>query len=226
MKRFQYATLGLATLSLMACDAKGAAPTSEALAQVAKRLDTTDEQLAALETKLGAADERLARVATWVEERRTEFERREAARAERKAELERRRAERKATPPELKPDDSAVDWLTCKESEEAVMACVVSKKDFDVVLDNPASMAKWARVVPSQKDGRTVGFKFYGIRPGSVLRAAGVNNGDMLTAVNGKSMTSIDAALSVYTDLREAESLRLDFVRRGKAWTLELSIVE
>ena len=226
MRRFQPSILGLTALAFVACDGTDAGPTSEDLAQVAARLDTTDERLAGLETKVGELDGRLAQIATWAEERKAEAERREQERAERVAELERLRAERAAARAAPEAEDPQVEWLTCKESEDAVMTCLVTKADFEDQLANPAAMARWARVVPSQRDGRTVGFKFYAIRPSSPLYAAGVKSGDLLSAIDGKSITSIDAAMEAYVGLRKATSLRFDFERRGKPWTLELEVVE
>lgn len=215
---------GIIVLTPFACDAKDAGPSSEALAQVATRLDTTDERLAGLETKLSTLDERLAQISTWAEARKLEAELREQ---ERDADVEalKRLVERRNEVHLTARESEHVDWLSCKEAEDTVMACTVSKEDFEAQLDNPAAMARWARVVPSQRDGETVGFKFYGVRPTSPLYVAGVHSGDLLTAVDGKSITSIDAAMETFVGLRKATSLRLELERRGTPWTLEISIV-
>lgn len=223
MRWFHPSMACVSVLAPAACDTRDAGPTSEALAQVATRLDTTDERLAGLETKLAKLDERLAQIATWAEAEAIEAERRAEERAAQVAELKRLAAERRT---ELAKESEEVDWLTCKESEDAVMACTVSKEDFEAQLDNPALMARWARVVPSQHDGKTVGYKFYGIRPTSPLYVAGVKSGDLLTAIDGKATTSIDTAMEIFVGLRSATSMRLEFERRGTPWTLEISIVE
>lgn len=216
----------LTSVVLVACDSNETAPTSESLVQIAGRLDTTDDRLAGLETKLAALDERLAQISTWAEAEALEAERRAEERAARVAELERLATERRTELHLEAKESDEVDWLTCKESEAALVACTVSKADFEAQLDNPTAMMRWARVVPSQVDGRTAGFKFYAIRSSSPLYVAGVKNGDLLTAIDGKSMTSMDTAMDTFVGLRSATSMRLELERRGTPWTLEISIVE
>ena len=211
---------------LVGCEPNDAGPTSEALAQVAERLDTTDERLAGLETKLAAVDDRLAQISTWAEAQQAEDERRAEERAAQAAELERLATERRSELDLEARESEDVDWLTCTEAEDAVMTCTVSREDFEAQLDNPAGMARWARIVPSQKDGKTVGYKFYGIRPSSPLYLTGIKSGDLLTAIDGNAMTSIDVAMETFVGLRTATSMRVELERRGSPWTLEISIVE
>lgn len=102
--------------------------------------------------------------------------------------------------------------------------CIVERKFVEQLMANPASLAKQARIVPSQKDGETQGFKFYGIRRGSLPKLLGLKNGDMLTSVNGEDMRSIDQAMGLVLKLRRASNLSVTLVRKGKTVTKEIQI--
>jgi general secretion pathway protein C len=100
----------------------------------------------------------------------------------------------------------------------------VSRALVDKILANPMAVAKGARIVPAVKNGKPDGFKLYAIRPSSMYARLGLMNGDTLQAVNGFELTSADQALEVYTKLREATSLEIELMRRGKPVKLFISI--
>jgi general secretion pathway protein C len=100
----------------------------------------------------------------------------------------------------------------------------IEKSLVDKVLLNPMAIVKGARVVPAMKNGKPEGFKMYAIRPSSAFAKLGLTNGDTLTSINGFELNSADKALEVYTKLREATSLELEVIRRGKPVTLKYTI--
>lgn len=63
-----------------------------------------------------------------------------------------------------------------------------------------------------------------GIRRGTLPKLLGLENGDMITEINGQSLTSIDKVMSKYTKLRRASRLEVEIVRRGKSMTKEIQI--
>lgn len=100
-------------------------------------------------------------------------------------------------------------------------SCTVERKFVDKLMANPALLAKQARVIPD-KNGR--GFKFYGVRNGSLPKLLGVKNGDLVTEVNGQALTSVDQAMGLYTKLRRASNLSVTIDRRGKTVTKDITI--
>jgi len=81
-------------------------------------------------------------------------------------------------------------------------------------LDEAANLAwvGWHR----NADGDISGFRVKRIRCGSVLHQAGFRNGDIITAVNGRPVTTITQALSAYRKLRRKRTLDVDNERRGQ----------
>lgn len=100
--------------------------------------------------------------------------------------------------------------------------CIVERAFVESLISNPMALAKQARIVPA-KDGE-VGFKFYGIRKGSLPKLLGLKNGDKLVAVNGEEMTGIDQAMGLYTKLRRASNLQVTIERKGKTLNKEIQI--
>ncbi len=116
--------------------------------------------------------------------------------------------------------DGAEDAINCPDEN----TCVVDRAFVEQLMSNPAMLAKQARIVPSQRDGETQGFKFYGIRRGSLPKLLGLKNGDMLTEVNGEEIRSVDKAMSLAMKLRRASNLSVTLVRKGKQITKEIQI--
>ena len=78
-------------------------------------------------------------------------------------------------------------------------------------LDQAARLAyvDWAR----DPDGKIVGFEVHRIRCGSVLSAVGFEKGDVITAINGRSIHSIAGALRAYVALRLRRKLEVRVTR-------------
>jgi general secretion pathway protein C len=100
----------------------------------------------------------------------------------------------------------------------------VDRSVIDNVLENQATLMRSARIVPEQKDGKTVGIRLFGIRQDTLLGTLGMQNGDRLEKINGFDMASPEKALEAYARLRTATSLTVQLTRRGKPLTIEYRI--
>lgn len=103
-------------------------------------------------------------------------------------------------------------------------SCTIDRALVEKLLSNTTMLATAARFVPSIKDGKPNGFKLYAIRPQSIFGRIGLQNGDTIKAINGSEMTTPDAALGLYTKLRNASHLSVQVERRGETVTLDYSI--
>ena len=102
--------------------------------------------------------------------------------------------------------------------------CEVDKSLIDKVLANTTALATSARFVPSIKDGKPNGFKLYAIRPGSMFAKIGMQNADLIKAINGLDMATPDKALEAYTKLKSASHLTVMLERRNENITLDYQI--
>lgn len=100
----------------------------------------------------------------------------------------------------------------------------IPKSEIESVLGNLNQVATQARIVPSFNNGKANGFKLFSIRPGSLYSKIGIQNGDIVQRINGYEMNSPDKALEIYSKLKDAQSITVDMVRRGKSQTLTYQI--
>ncbi len=131
---------------------------------------------------------------------------------------EARRSRRTAGAPAV-PPEIADKIQKVSETEFNVDRAVI-----DNILENQATLMRSARIVPEQKDGKTVGIRLFGIRQDTLLGTLGMQNGDRLEQINGFDMASPEKALEAYARLRTAPSLTVQVTRRGKPLTIQYLI--
>lgn len=68
----------------------------------------------------------------------------------------------------------------------------------------------------AEVNGKPAGFRLRGIRSKSALFVLGLRNNDILTAVNGFSLKTIDEALLAAGAAKFADKLRVDILRNGR----------
>jgi general secretion pathway protein C len=100
----------------------------------------------------------------------------------------------------------------------------VQHSTLDALLGNMGALAKAARIVPEMKDGKSAGFRLLSIKPDGPFGKIGLQNGDVISAINGLEMTSPDKALEVYTKLRTANHLSVGLDRNGQKITEDYNI--
>ncbi len=100
----------------------------------------------------------------------------------------------------------------------------IDRTAVDKILEDQSSLMRSARIVPEQKDGKTIGIRLFGVRPETLLGTLGLKNGDRLESINGFDMGSPEKALEAYARLRTADSLKIKLNRRGQDTTLDFKI--
>ncbi len=104
--------------------------------------------------------------------------------------------------------------------------CTVDRDFVRKALAEPSLLARQARVVPAIKDGVSSGFKLYGIRRTSLPKLFGMKNGDLVTAVNGSPIRSLDQAMAAYEAHKGADTFVIDLVRKDKPIALTIELVD
>ncbi len=91
----------------------------------------------------------------------------------------------------------------------------VPRELVDYYSRNLAEAARLAAVSwHSGPGGEVDGFRLRRMSCANVLRQAGLRNGDVIHAINGREVTTIAQALKAYARLRGKRSLRLRVTRR------------
>jgi S1-C subfamily serine protease len=91
------------------------------------------------------------------------------------------------------------------------------------LLGGSASVGS-GRLAPVTKDGKLVGLRLSGVRPGSIAAAIGARNGDVFEAVNNERIESANTLLGVYAQLEQLSAVELAGTRAGKPLTLTLRL--
>ncbi|MBN8226886.1 general secretion pathway protein GspC [Corallococcus macrosporus] len=99
--------------------------------------------------------------------------------------------------------------------ETAADSYTVPREDLTEALTHLDDLMMQARVVPSFRDGRPVGFKLFSIREGSFYARLGLRNGDVLQRINGLDLDSPDKALEAFHTLRDSRRIELQIERDG-----------
>jgi general secretion pathway protein C len=102
----------------------------------------------------------------------------------------------------------------------------IGQAEVDKQLGNLAELSTQARIVPAFEGGKTIGFKLFSIRPGSLYSKIGLQNGDVITRINGYEMSSPEKGLEIYTKLKDSKQVTVDLKRRGKPQTLDYNITQ
>jgi len=92
---------------------------------------------------------------------------------------------------------------------------IIAKSEIENTLGDLSKVATQARIVPSFKNGKPVGFKLFSIRPKSIYAKIGIQNGDVINKINGYELNSPDKALEVYQRLKDSKTISIELERRG-----------
>lgn len=103
---------------------------------------------------------------------------------------------------------------------------LLTRATRDLLLSETMQVFERARIIPHQSNGQVDSIKLYGIRRESALGVLGLQNGDGIRQINGLDVTSPDATLEAYVQLRTATEFHVELERRGQPLTLHYRIVE
>jgi hypothetical protein len=98
--------------------------------------------------------------------------------------------------------------------------CTVERALFDRLLQDPGQLAREARVVPAPDRG----LKLYGIRSGSLAALVGLENGDLVVALDGAPLVDLTSTMAAFSKLKSASSLVLTVERGGKTLTKHIAL--
>ena len=129
-----------------------------------------------------------------------------------------------AAPPPSGPKDPLAEALDRGIKKTGPNSYEVQHSTLDALLGNMGALSRAARIVPEMKDGKSAGFRLLSIKPDGPFGKIGLQNGDIISAINGLEMTSPDKALEVYTKLKTANHLSVGLERNGQKITEDYNI--
>ena len=100
----------------------------------------------------------------------------------------------------------------------------IQRSTLESVLGNMSLLSRSARIVPEMRDGKAAGFRLYAVKPDGPFAKIGMQNGDVISSINGLEITSPEKALEVYAKLKSASHLSLGMESNGKKVTQDYNI--
>jgi general secretion pathway protein C len=96
----------------------------------------------------------------------------------------------------------------------------VPRSDVDEVMRDPATLLSQARVAPLFEEGEMVGLQVSSIKAGSVLENVGIENGDVITELNGLAINSAEQLPKAMEEMSQAGEITFVVEREGEKRTV------
>jgi general secretion pathway protein C len=87
----------------------------------------------------------------------------------------------------------------------------VDRQDLQQAVRNPASLFQMARILPKYENGQIVGLQVHDPKAGGLFEKAGIQNGEVITQVNGLRIGTPEDSRKVMTDFAQ-----------GREWTVQI----
>ncbi len=107
---------------------------------------------------------------------------------------------------------------------ESGKSILLSRNQINDAVQNINELMKQIKIRPHFLDGKPDGLAVSGILPNSIFRKMGLQNGDILTGVNGKKIESVDDALALYQNIKENDTVTVELKRRGNTEVISYQI--
>ena len=107
-------------------------------------------------------------------------------------------------------------------SAAATQTVSLSKQELATARTQLPLIASQLRIVPAFSAGAAVGFRIAWMAPDALALKAGLRQGDVITAVNGHSLTSADAILALAREAQTGTSFTAEVLRGGSSLRLEV----
>ena len=100
----------------------------------------------------------------------------------------------------------------------------VSRAEVQQTMENPAQFFSQMRALPHFVNGKTDGFAISQVAPGSVFDQLGLQNGDLLTSIDGQPVTNPMQAMSLIQAVKTASAIDLTVNRGGTPTSVHLDL--
>jgi general secretion pathway protein C len=106
----------------------------------------------------------------------------------------------------------------------SVQKITLRRNQIDSAIQDVSQLMNQVNIRPHFYQGQPDGMMLSRIKPNSIFMRMGLRNGDVITGVNGRDITTVDDALGFYENLKSTENVKLNIKRGGRQRTIEYSI--
>jgi general secretion pathway protein C len=95
---------------------------------------------------------------------------------------------------------------------------------IEQAMTDMAKLMTQVQIRPHMEDGVPSGLALSSIKPNSIFRRMGLRNGDIITGVDGREISTVNDALGLVENLQNASGVSVQLKRRGREKNIEYSI--
>lgn len=95
---------------------------------------------------------------------------------------------------------------------------------IETAMKDMANLMTQVQIRPHMENGVAAGLALSSIKPNSIFRRMGLRNGDIITGVDGREISTVNDALSLVDNLQSASKVSVQLKRRGREKNIEYSI--
>jgi S1-C subfamily serine protease len=106
--------------------------------------------------------------------------------------------------------------IACDRSPAPPTAALSAPASASVDRSSLRGLSKSARIVPEMRGDRLRGLRVYSVDPRGPVARMGLQNGDLVTAINGLPFEATDRLLAMYEQLKSASHFEVRFERAGQ----------
>lgn len=122
--------------------------------------------------------------------------------------------------------DDLISKIALPEKKGAEIHTKVPADVAAAVLGTPLNLAAEVSLSPVAKNKKPDGFSLFEIRQGGLAPALGFEKGDVIHAVNGKSMRSTDEIAAAWPELQAARTFTFDISREGRPMKVVVDVAK
>ncbi|MDP1768346.1 MAG: type II secretion system protein N [Nitrospirota bacterium] len=97
---------------------------------------------------------------------------------------------------------------------------VLDRREVTAALEDTTRLLTQAQAVPYLTDGKLDGFRLYNVVPQGFFDKIGLQTNDLLQRINGVDIRDPSVMLSLFQQLRQERTVRVDLVRNAQRQTL------
>ncbi len=126
--------------------------------------------------------------------------------------------------PETPPQTSTPLQSQPQPQTSRNLQATLPRGELERITADPGIMFRMIRLVPFVQGGRTRGFLFEWVEPGSIFDRAGIKPGDVLLSINNQEIRSGEDAFRILQVLRNESSIKLNLQRGNELVDLSLRV--
>ncbi|MCF8037201.1 MAG: PDZ domain-containing protein [Desulfobacteraceae bacterium] len=101
----------------------------------------------------------------------------------------------------------------------------IDREQISAAMQDVNNLMRQVRVRPYfDEDGSPAGIMLSGIRSNSIFEDMGLESGDIIKAINGRQIRSVEDAMQFYQNLKSASEVELQIQRSGSQQTIQYRI--